>query len=149
VLMNGDLVLSRTTALAARVAQLRHGEFIFSRRIGIDQPDQRDGIPQRSGYDFFAGHADDISGLSDAGMVFGAPWWDHFFPLLMLMQGYRIYQIGPAVVHLNHAKRWNWPVWEALGQRFVAEIKTRLGMQRTDRDSKMPSNDAPADYFPI
>lgn len=125
VLMNGDLVLPRTAALAARVAQLRPGEFIFGRRIDIDQLDQTDGIPQRFGYDFFAGHADDISGLSDAGMVFGAPWWDHFFPLLMLMQGCRIYQIEPAVMHLNHTKQWNMPVWEALGQRFVAEIKTR------------------------
>ena len=58
-----------------------------------------------------------------AGMVFGAPWWDHFFPLLMLMQGCRIYQIEPAAMHLNHTERWNRPVWEALGQRFVAEIK--------------------------
>jgi hypothetical protein len=43
VLMNGDFVLPRTAALAARVAQLRPGEFIFSRRIDIDRPDQTDG----------------------------------------------------------------------------------------------------------
>ena len=63
VLMNGDLVLPRAAALAARVAQLHPGEFIFSRRIDISRPDQTDGMPHRSGYDFFAGHADDISGL--------------------------------------------------------------------------------------
>ena len=123
-LMNGDLVLTPTADLAARVAQLRPGEFIFSRRIDIDQPDQREGTPYHSGYDFFAGHANDISGLPEAGMVFGAPWWDQFFPLLMFMQGCRIYQTEPAVLHLNHTERWNWPMWEALGQRFVAEIET-------------------------
>ena len=27
------------------------------------------------------------------------------------------------VLHLNHRERWNWSTWEALGQRFVTEIK--------------------------
>ena len=126
-LMNADLILGPTADLAARVAQLRPGELLFSRRIDIDESRQTDGVPYRYGYDFFAGHADDLSGLSDAGMVFGAPWWDHFFPLLMLMQGCRLYQTEPAVLHLKHTERWSWPLWEALGQRFVAEMGARAG----------------------
>jgi hypothetical protein len=122
-IMNADLVLTPTTALAARVAQLRPGELIFTRRIDIDQPGQTDGMTWRYGYDFFASHADDTSGLSDVGMVFGAPWWDHLFPLLMLMRGCRIYQIEPTVLHLKHTERWNWPMWEELGQRFVYAMK--------------------------
>jgi hypothetical protein len=122
-LMNADLFMPPTSALAAKVAQLRAGEFIFSRRIDIDQPSKTDGVPYPFGYDFFAGHANDISGLSDAGLVFGMPWWDHYLPLLMFMQGRRIYQIEPAVLHLNHTERWSWAVWETLGQRFVAEVQ--------------------------
>jgi hypothetical protein len=124
--MNAYLSIPQTTALSARVAQLHPGEFIFSRRIDIDQPSQTDGVSPRWGYDFFAGHADDVSELPDAGMVFGGPWWDYFFPLLMFMQGCRIYQIKPAVLHLNHTERWNWAAWETLGQRFVAEIGARV-----------------------
>jgi hypothetical protein len=130
VLMNADLVIPSTSALAGRLAQIRPGEFIFSRRIDIDQLGQTDGVAPRWGYDFFAGHADDISELPDAGMVFGAPWWDYFFPLLMFMQGCRIYQIKPAVLHLNHTGRWNWVAWETLGQRFVAEIEARVSDKR-------------------
>ena len=122
-LMNADLFMPPSSALAAKVAQLRAGEFIFSRRIDIDQPSKTYGVPCPLGYDFFAGHADDISGLSDAGLVFGLPWWDHYLPLLMFMQGCHIYQIEPAVLHLNHTERWSWAVWETLGQRFVAEVQ--------------------------
>jgi hypothetical protein len=125
VLLNADLILTTTVDFSARVAQLRPGEFMFSRRLDIDQLHQTEGTPWHSGYDFFAGHADDISGLPDFGMVFGAPWWDHFFPLLMYFRGCRISQREPVVFHLNHAERWNWATWEALGQRFVAEIKPR------------------------
>jgi hypothetical protein len=122
-LINADLVLTPSAVIAAKVAQLRPGELIFSRRINIDQPGQTNGMPHAYGYDFFAGHADDISGLPDAGMVFGAPWWDHFFPLLMLTRGCRIYQTEPSAVHLKHTERWNLPMWEELGQRFVSEMK--------------------------
>jgi hypothetical protein len=138
VLMNADLVIPSTSALADRLAQIRPGEFIFSRRIDIDQPGQTDGVAPRWGYDLFAGHADDISQLPDAGMVFGAPWWDYFLPLLMFMQGCRIYQIKPAVLHLNHTERWNWVAWKTLGQRFVAEV----GARATDKTSGLRLEDA-------
>src|SRR5262249_37545924 len=83
VVMNADLMIRPGTALVAAVRELRPGEFLFSRRIDIDRPDQTGGMPFLLGYDFFAGHADDISGLPDGGMVFGAPWWDYFLPLMM------------------------------------------------------------------
>src|SRR5258708_5032430 len=40
VVMNGDLLIRPGTELAAKVLDLRPGEFIFSRRINIDRPDQ-------------------------------------------------------------------------------------------------------------
>jgi hypothetical protein len=138
VVMNADLIVPPTTTLADRLGQMRPGEFIFSRRIDIDQPYQTDGVAPRWGYDFFAGHADDISKLSDAGMVFGAPWWDYFFPLLMFMQGCRTHLIEPAVLHLNHTERWTWAAWEKLGQRFVAEV----GARATDKTFRLRLEDA-------
>jgi hypothetical protein len=129
VLMNADLLIRPGTALAAAVLELRPGEFIFSRRIGIDRPDQTNGMPGRFGYDFFAGHADDISGLPDGGMVFGAPWWDYYFPLMMFVRGCRIYQTEPAILHLEHEAKW-WEVWEELGRRFIAEIQARVANER-------------------
>lgn len=112
-LMNADLVVRPNATLAARVRALRPGELFFSRRIDIDQPDQTDGMPWRYGYDFFAGHADDISRLSDTGMAFGAPLVGSLLPAFDA-------HAGLPVMHLKHTERWSWPVWEALGQRFVS-----------------------------
>jgi hypothetical protein len=140
VLVNADLILTTTADLSARVAQLHPGTFIFSRRLDIDQPHQTEGTPWRYGYDFFAGHSDDISGLPDAGMVFGSPWWDHFFPLLMFMRGCHIRQHEPVVLHLNHTERWDWEIWKTLGQRFVAEIKPCI----TDKTYKLGLDNAVA-----
>jgi hypothetical protein len=128
-LMNGDLVVRPGTALAPNVLQLRPGEFIFSRRIDVKRLDQTDGMPFRFGYDFFAGHAHDISRLPDGGMVFGAPWWDYFLPLMMFALGCRVYQTEPAVLHLAHGVRWM-GAWEELGRRFMAEAQARVADER-------------------
>jgi hypothetical protein len=128
VLMNADLLIRPGTSLAAVVLELRPGEFIFSRRINIQRPDQANGIPGRFGYDFFAGHAEDIGGCPDGGMVFGAPWWDHYLPLMMFAQGCGIYQTEPAVLHLEHELRLRG--WEELGERFVTQTQARVANER-------------------
>jgi hypothetical protein len=128
--MNADLLIPRRAALATKVSDLPAGEFLFSRRVDIDQPTEIRGQPWYDGYDFFAGHADDISCLPDAGMVFGAPWWDHLLPLLMFTQGCRIYQFEPSVRHLKHDEQWSWAVWEKLGNRFITEVHTHVRDER-------------------
>ena len=122
-LLNADLILRPDTDIAAKVASLRPGEFIFSRRIDIDKPDQTDGVAHRPGFDFFAAHTNDLASPPDSGMVFGAPWWDHYFPLVMFMRGCRIRMIQPTVFHLTHTDRWDWEMWKTLGQRFISEFK--------------------------
>jgi hypothetical protein len=120
---NSDLLLAAGTDLSDRVSSLRRGQVIFSRRIDIDEISSKEGLAWQYGYDFFAVHPDDIMGLS-TDMVFGAPWWDHFFPLMLHFGGCRIDQIDPHQFrHLKHEDRWDWDVWEKLGCRFMAELK--------------------------
>ena len=125
VVMNADLLIRPDMALAANVLGLHAGEFLFSRRIDIRRPDQTHGMPFLHGYDFFAGHADDISGLRDGGFVFGAPWWDYYLPLMMFARGCRIYQTEPPVLHLTHAVNWL-DAWEKLGARFIDETRAHV-----------------------
>ena len=120
---NSDILLAAGTDLSDRVSSLRRGQVLFSRRIDIDEVSSKDGLAWQYGYDFFAVHPDDIMGLS-TGMIFGAPWWDHFFPLMLHFSGCRIDQIDPHQFrHLKHEDRWDWDVWEKLGCRFMAELK--------------------------
>jgi hypothetical protein len=125
-LVNADIILPDGADLSGAVAALCPGQFLFSRRIDVDIPFQTEGTPYPYGYDFFAGHADDLAGLPDAGMVFGAPWWDHFFPIIMFMRGCPIRQHEPVVFHLAHKEQWDLAVYRTIGQRFVAEIRPNI-----------------------
>jgi hypothetical protein len=128
VVTNADLLIRPGTSLVEAIRELRPREFIFSRRVNIQRPDETNGMPGRFGYDFFAGHADEIAECPDGGMVFGAPWWDHYLPLMMFAQGCRIYQTEPAVLHLEHELRLRG--WEELGQRFVTQTQARVANER-------------------
>jgi hypothetical protein len=128
VVTNADLLIRPGTSLVAAIRELRPKEFIFSRRVNIHRPDQTNGMPGRFGYDFFAGHADEIGECPDGGMVFGAPWWDHYLPLMMFARGYRIFQTEPAVLHLEHQLRLRG--WEELGHRFITQIQARVTNER-------------------
>ncbi len=119
-LANADLMFK--PELGEVVARLRPGEMIFSRRIDIDRMEQVTGEVYHSGFDFFAMHSVDAESVGDAGLVFGAPWWDHYLPLAMHMRGCKMRLLQPSVFHLLHEERWSWHVWALLGGRFVAEI---------------------------
>lgn len=119
---NADIVLPRGTSLLETVAGLRPGEFVFSRRLDVDVLDGA-GVPFETGYDFFAGHTDDLRGIPDVGLAFGGPWWDHFLPLVMHMRGVRIRQTEPVVLHLLHDQRWSMSLWKELGRRFITEFR--------------------------
>jgi hypothetical protein len=122
-MVNADILFPPRTDLADRVSDLRPGQVIFSRRLDRADPERSPGTPYPYGFDFFAAHADDLTGLSDTHLVFGAPWWDHFFPLAMHMRGCHLEQIEPAVIHLEHTERWSPYMWEVLGRRFLSEVQ--------------------------
>ena len=123
--MNADLLMRPGTELVAAVRELRPGEFLFSRRMDIERPDQTIGIPYIPGIDLIAAHSKDIAKVPDGGMVFGAPWWDYYLPLVMFAQGCRILQTEPAVLHLMHEIQW-WRAWEELGHRFISEMRGQV-----------------------
>lgn len=135
---NADILMLPGSDLAERVMSLRPGEILFSRRTDIEQVGSTSGVPYDKGFDFFAMHPDDLSGVSTQ-MIFGAPWWDHFLPLLMYLRGCKIHQADPKkILHLDHTERWNWSVWEMLGQRFLYELQavnSNLTYQSRIRDA--------------
>jgi hypothetical protein len=116
---NSDLIMRYP--LSDVVGSLQPGEFVYSRRIDIDEPHETTGIPYNAGFDFFACHPKDIADIKTK-LVFGAPWWDHYLPLTMSRSSRRVRQIHPAALHLKHDERWNWNTWQLLGQTFIAEM---------------------------
>jgi len=125
-LVNADIVTPTGAGLADRVAALRPGQVIIGRRLDVAELGAS-GRPYFNGYDFFAAHSDDVAALAKTRLVFGAPWWDHFFPLALHLHGCQITQLEPQVIHLRHDERWDWATYRQLGDRFVAEIRPMVG----------------------
>ena len=121
-LVNADIVTPSGAALAKKVTSLRPGQMIFSRRLDVAELGTS-GSPYFAGYDFFAAHSEDVAGLAKTRLVFGTPWWDHFFPLAMHLHGCEITQVEPQVIHLRHHERWDWATYRKLGDRFIAEVQ--------------------------
>ena len=70
---NADIVLPSGASLLDGVKDLQPGQFVFSRRLDVDQLDGL-GVASPYGYDFFAAHTDDLAVVPDVGLAFGAPW---------------------------------------------------------------------------
>lgn len=126
-LVNADILIPSSAALDVKVASIRPGEMIIGRRLDVAQLGAS-GTPYLYGYDFFAAHGEDVAALTETHLIFGAPWWDHFFPLAMHLQGVQITQLEPQIIHLQHDERWDFPTYRKLGDRFIAEIGPRAGV---------------------
>jgi hypothetical protein len=116
---NSDVILCN--GLMDRVANLAPGEFIYSRRIDTENPNDWSGTPFEAGFDFFACHPLDIEGFKTE-LVFGAPWWDHYLPIAMLRRGTNGLQLSPSVFHLKHEERWDWRTFQHFGKIFISEM---------------------------
>jgi hypothetical protein len=124
-LVNADILIPPSAGLSKRVRSLRRGQMIFTRRLDVARIDAS-GKPFFYGYDFFAAHSADAVPLTKSQLVFGAPWWDHLFPLAMRLHGCGLTQLEPQIIHLQHMERWDWTIYTKLGNRFVAEIRSMV-----------------------
>jgi hypothetical protein len=125
-LTNADVLLEGGE-LAAQVSAIRPGHAVFSRRIDVATPLSRDGLLYAHGIDFFGVHAQDLVKLQDGGFVFGAPWWDYYFPGALVASGVTLRPlfVQPAY-HLRHEERWDPAQWRLFGSRFLEHVPALL-----------------------
>jgi len=116
---NADLIFSPSAGLI----RFDRDVLLMNRRIDIADVEQRHGQTWISGFDLFAMHGNASQRITDIGLIFGAPWWDHWLPIIARQAGMRLQQTPPAVYHLNHADRWDWKTWHRLGWQFAANAK--------------------------
>ncbi len=133
---NADILLSGPTELYAFVERLERGRFAALPRADFLAIGDASGRMFAHGYDFFAMHHADLKRVPDIGLIIGAPWWDHYLPILLLLTGAKLTpHTGPPICHLVHEDRWNWAVWANLGWRFAGAMHQLM--------TRQPMSDAP------
>jgi hypothetical protein len=120
---NADILLQLQARDHALLASLTPGQCLVAKRFDFDSLGAGQAREYPDGYDFFACHSDDLRGLSPISLAIGMPWWDHYLPLVMALNGVRAVPVHtPFAFHLAHEDRWDHAQWLHIGNRFLAEI---------------------------
>lgn len=120
---NADVTLEPSAQLLAQLRALPPGRALIARRLDIKTPHSRAGLVYPSGFDFVALHATDAARVPDFGMVFGAPWWDHWLPAALALMDVEVQVVHePFVFHLWHGDRRDEEPWYRLGERYAAQM---------------------------
>ncbi|MGQ0457020.1 MAG: hypothetical protein ACT4OU_08155 [Hyphomicrobium sp.] len=121
---NADIILDVPAGLRKQIENLEPGECIVQKRVDINDVDSRRGRRFEAGYDLFVYHAADLARFDGGPMVMGLPWWDHYLPIRMYLEGLRPMSVDqPFVFHLLHEDRWSGPQRARLAEKFIAEVE--------------------------
>jgi hypothetical protein len=124
---NADILLDMRDDTRRIVAGIEPGQCLIARRLDIREPASRAGSEFTHGYDFLAFHARDITAFSNDDFIIGLPWWDHYLPLHLFLNGLRSLPVHQHFVfHLQHEDRWEFDTWITLGKRFLHSVRREL-----------------------
>ncbi len=121
VITNSDILLDIDIDTLQAIHKIEPGQSVVQKRIDIGSISSRCGHEYTDGYDFFAFHCADVKKVWSNPFVFGMPWWDHFLPIIMLLEGIKQIPIKRKFVyHMNHFNRWDKYFWKLFGQKYIS-----------------------------
>jgi len=123
-IINADIEMDFTADDLNRISTLQRGTFICERRRDYQNGDKGKSTPYSGGFDFFALHRDDLPLMFNTELVFGMPWWDHYFPVALLARNFQHIHLGrqSSIYHLDHDERWDMKRFFHFGYVFRSEI---------------------------
>jgi hypothetical protein len=128
---NADIMVRFNHEERVKIENLSPGEVLIARRIDVSDYHSvhgvNYGVEYKKGVDFICMHKEDLSKIRGSGLVFGAPWWDHYIPLALALQGVKLSQLrSSSILHLKHSERWSKDAWIHFGGIFVENILKRM-----------------------
>jgi hypothetical protein len=124
-LVNADIILHADARAAA--ASLRDSEFMAENRKDTSSVRSTDGPDYPYGFDFFVLQRSAAAQLLGTDFAIGVPWWDHFVPVALLLDGGTLAGGGTGLaLSLTHHSRWTPDAWRAFGRHFVEEVSGRV-----------------------
>lgn len=136
VITNADILLDTAYPILDVVENVQPGKGLLGRRIDIDKVDARNGNEFENGIDFFAFHSRDLGRYVDSRFIFGVPWWDHYLPIAMALNGVNLSLLEDSFAfHLVHSERWDLRLWIEYGEMFIATMKGELALSQDDDNS--------------
>jgi hypothetical protein len=134
-IINADCMLIDQMGLAKRLAKHLDGLAIIE-RFNIDQNTLRPTGQTCFGFDAFFFTTAALAAVKwNASFRIGDSWWDYWLPLAFYFAGFEPRTLpGPALMHLDHGRAWDWQAWEADFRRFFEFFRAH---ESTLRDAEL------------
>lgn len=131
-LVNADVFLNPGNVTKS-VSGLREGEFLAEQRTDVSvfggEGGEQTGAPYPHGFDFFIISRAQAQSILGTRFAIGVPWWDHFVPIALILDGARPAGTGAGTAcSLRHEERWEQRVWLDYGRYFVKVIAARVSL---------------------
>ncbi len=105
IIVNSDIFLSDPNRFKQIINSVEF-DLIFGRRLDVDSLESTAG-ELFDGFDYFVLSKQAAALYPASKFCMGAPWWDHWMPLIQLAHGKRTYMCEePIALHLKHEMKW-------------------------------------------
>ncbi|TCK18856.1 GT2 family glycosyltransferase [Thiogranum longum] len=118
--INSDIILRAGETLNRVLHREAPGGLLYGSRIDVDHIEDEAGRYYNRGFDLFFMDRDVLRDIPDNGFMLGMPWWDYWFPCLMLQKGVTVKRIdNPGAYHWWHKPNYSTENSVAFGADFV------------------------------
>jgi hypothetical protein len=105
IIVNSDIFLSQPSRLV-EILRTTDFDLLFGRRLDVDSVEATTG-EFFDGFDYFVLTRAAAERYPRSNFCMGAPWWDHWMPLVQLAHRTKVFMCEePLVLHLKHPGQW-------------------------------------------
>ena len=107
-IVNSDIHFASTNPLDLSIKKHIKNSFIYGARYEMDNINSRQGKYDLFGFDYFIYDKTMGNVWGDNRFCLGMPFWDHWFPLIPILNGHKVKKIiSPVARHEAHPNSWS------------------------------------------
>ena len=153
-IINSDIHFRVDSSFLEKIYTTASDCCVIGARVDIKNLSEKYGTMYPYGYDYIFQDINMLSYYPTSPFKLGAPWWDMWMPMELILSGQipKFLQ-DPVAFHLHHEKRWNMSEWSVYANHFIESLAkyeawttfcnktniTSLGVESNEFGQQIPS----------
>src|ERR1035437_403254 len=135
-IINADCLLIHYYDFVGAISRAAQNSIVLFERLNLNPSTMRPTGEHCYGFDAFFFDTRFIGDFKSSGSwLIGQPYWDYWFPLMLINAGAKLKISAPGLVHVNHDVSWKWADWGT----NATELRTSL-LQLCNFDTAFPKD---------
>ena len=106
-IVNSDIYFSSSSPLSDVIKKYAKNSFVYGPRFDVNDLKSQEGKYDPLGFDYFIFDKRITNKWDDNRFCLGMPFWDHWFPLIPILNGHTVKKIiAPIARHATHPNSW-------------------------------------------